>query len=104
VSTTAQSLDLSARYRVDGWPHGVAFYLIGYAQEWEPSTALFVDDETGEEWEEETEEGEWVDNVTHVRAVMVGDDYEHIVDVDDLTPLGENDYCGGCGQIGCDWH
>jgi hypothetical protein len=32
---------------------------------------------------------------------MVGDDREHIVDVDDLTEIAREDYCGVCGQIGC---
>lgn len=36
-----------------------------------------------------------------VLAVMVGDDVRHHVDVDDLEPVEDDDYCGGCGQIGC---
>jgi uncharacterized protein YlxP (DUF503 family) len=42
-----------------------------------------------------------VSSDSQVRAVMVGDDREHIVDIDDLTELGELDYCAECGQIGC---
>lgn len=34
-------------------------------------------------------------------AVMVGDDRKHTVDVDDLVPLADEDYCHVCGQIGC---
>lgn len=34
---------------------------------------------------------------------MVGDDREFDVDVDDLSPLADDDYCGSCGQIGCPW-
>lgn len=34
---------------------------------------------------------------------MVGDDREFVFDVDELTPLDEDDFCGGCGQIGCGW-
>ena len=34
-------------------------------------------------------------------VVMIGDDYHHTVDLDSLTPLEEEDFCGGCGQIGC---
>jgi hypothetical protein len=54
-----------------------------------------------EEYEEETGEGEWIDDPDHrqVRAVMVGDDREHIVDIEDLTVI--TDYCRGCGQIDC---
>jgi hypothetical protein len=32
---------------------------------------------------------------------MVGDDRVHVVDVDDLTEISDEDYCPGCGQIGC---
>lgn len=35
---------------------------------------------------------------------MVGDDHPHIIDPADCTPLNDDDYCGGCGQIGCGWH
>ncbi len=34
--------------------------------------------------------------------IMVGDDYRHHVDLHDVKPLNEEDYCGGCGQIGCE--
>lgn len=56
-------------------------------------------------WRAEDSEGEWVDdpNSGRVRAVMVGDDYEHVVDVSDLVPIDDNEYCSGCGQIGCSW-
>lgn len=33
--------------------------------------------------------------------VMVGDDRRHHVDRHDITPLDDDDWCGGCGQIGC---
>jgi hypothetical protein len=41
-----------------------------------------------------------IDNET-VAAIMVGDDREHVVSVDDLTAIGEDDYCHECGQVGC---
>lgn len=47
------------------------------------------------------EEPEFEDDETRVHAHMVGDDRDHIIDVDDLTPLDDDDYCPGCGQIGC---
>lgn len=90
-------LDLTARYAVDGYP-GIAFYLRGYVR-----TPL-VDDETGEElrvWMGELDDAYDIDR-SQVRAVMVGDDREHLVDVDDLTPLDELGYCAVCGQIGCE--
>lgn len=39
-----------------------------------------------------------------VHAVMIGDDAEWVLNADDLTPLGEDDYCSSCGQVGCSWH
>ena len=46
-------------------------------------------------------EPELVPDFTRVRAVMVGDDREHIVDVSDLTVIPEDGYCRDCGQTGC---
>lgn len=78
-------IDFDARYTVAGY-RGVAFYLLGYRQI-------------------ETEETEWSGQVEEDRdfvvAVMVGDDAKHIVDVEDLTVISEDDYCHECGQIGC---
>jgi len=34
-------------------------------------------------------------------VIMVGDDREHDVDVSDLVPISDSDYCRECGQIGC---
>lgn len=98
---TTTALDLDARYSVAGYG-GIAFYLLGYATEW-----------TEESWEysgegdEEFESSYWynepeeVEDRSRVRAVMVGDDHVHEVDIDDLTVIGELDYCAECGQIGC---
>jgi len=103
MSTT--TLDLSARYRVDGYG-GVAFYLLGWAQDEmapEPWLEHLDDDCEHEEpgcWVY-PEEPEYVDSTTMVRAVMVGDDREHIIPVDDLTVIEDEDYCHECGQIGC---
>ncbi len=85
------TLDLNARYRVDG-RGGVAFYIKRYAQIWVPER-----DDHG--WP--TGEGEYEDDPDTVIMVIVGDDYEHTIYVSDLTPLADDDYCGGCGQIGC---
>jgi hypothetical protein len=32
---------------------------------------------------------------------MVGDDHRWHIDMHDVTPLNDDEYCGGCGQIGC---
>ena len=36
-------------------------------------------------------------------CVMIGDDYKHHVQIDDVHEIDDDDYCSGCGQIGCDW-
>ncbi len=71
-------------YKVKGW-RGVAFHVLGW--ETEP--------------DEDTEWSGYEQRTGRVVAVMVGDDTKHAVDPDDLTPISEDDYCPGCGQIGC---
>ena len=92
---------MTARYQVKNWP-GVAVRIDSYKQRWEPDTCLMQDEE-GNEWEEETGEGEWIDDTdsNQVIVVMVGDDHRHTVDADDLTKINDLDYCHVCGQIGC---
>lgn len=99
------TLDLQARYTVRGW-RGIAFRIAGFPKVWEPWMSVCVDDETGETIEEDTGDGEWVEqdeSCGRVIVVMVGDDKRHEVDTDTLTPLGEGDYCDCCGSIGCNW-
>lgn len=79
-------LDFDARYAVESYP-GIAFYLRGYVM-----TRDADYDWTGIEDEDHS----------FVRAVMVGDDREHIIDVDELRALEDEGYCHVCGQIGCD--
>lgn len=98
-------LDQDARYAVKGWK-GIAFRIYGFPKRWEPETAIIPDHDTGEDVEIETGEGEWIEqdeSCGRVLVVMVGDDRRHEVDVEDLTPLAEDAYCGSCGQIGCGW-
>lgn len=97
-------LDMDATYKVAGWP-GIAFYIHGYPEVWEPYTALIEGDD-GEEHEEDTGDGEWAEQdetCGRVLVVMLGDDTKREVDVSDLTKLDEDGYCSGCGQIGCGW-
>ena len=72
-------------YSVAGWGAGIAWRVYG--------------------WETEpTEDTEWdgiEERTGRVVVVMVGDDRRFSVDPDDLTPLGELDYCASCGQVGC---
>ena len=103
MSETTSKLDTDARYRVKGW-NGIAFFIHGFPKRWEPDTILVEDSETGQEHEEDTGEGEWVEQTEacgRVIVVMVGDDSKHEVDVEDLTPLRRSEYCGSCGQVGC---
>lgn len=78
-------LDLNAKYKVNGYG-GIAFYLLGYEM---------IRDEDYD-WS-----GIEYENSDRVRAVMVGDDRVHLIDVEDLTPLTDDEYCPECGQIGC---
>lgn len=94
------TLDDGIAYRLDGQP-GIAFRVLGPALVWEPATTLAVGPNGEEEEVEMPGEGDWTDDPDRVRVVMLGDDREQVVDVADLTPLAEGDYCNGCGQIGC---
>lgn len=98
----ANELDFKARYSVDGQP-GIAFWLKGYF--------MVLDDCPGHPAGPGDPMGETVycdgscempePDESQVIAVMVGDDREHVIDVDDLTALDEDAYCSVCGQIGC---
>lgn len=96
----SMTLDMSARYRVNGYP-GIAFAVRGYAQQWEPFTCLTLDPESGEECEAQTADGEWYDDVTQVIVTAIGDDRKVTVPIDDLTPLSDDAYCHECGQLDC---
>jgi hypothetical protein len=92
------TLDLDGRYAVAGHD-GIAFWLKDYVR----TLAVDEDGEPIIGWLGDCEDAYDVDT-SMVIAVMVGDDREHVVDVDDLTPLEEDAYCAGCGQLGCGWH
>lgn len=74
----------SDAYRVEGCP-GVACAVLGW--ETEP--------------DEETEWSGYEVRTGRVVACMIGDDHRFTCDPEEITPLGEGDYCPGCGQIGC---
>lgn len=84
VVMNASEIDFDARYKVDGYG-GVAFYLHSWVKMW---------DEVLEEWVDDPD-------YNMVIAIMVGDDREHYIDIADLTKIHDDDYCSGCGQIGC---
>ena len=98
-------MDFNGHYTVKDWGKGIAFYVIGH-----PATVA--------ECQGHPDDGEFYGPIgetfycdgscevpepdkDRVIAVMVGDDREHIVDVDDLVPLSEDAFCPGCGQVGC---
>lgn len=97
---SAQPIDLTAHYTI-GIPD-VAYYLVEYATEWTEEEWIYSGE--GDPEDESSyfyNEPEEVEDRTRVRAVMVGDDRVFIVDVEDLTLLGEEEFCRGCGQVGC---
>jgi len=96
----SHGIDFDAHYTVARWGHGIAFYLLGWKAEQEPLMCYDLD-ETGKETEVETGEWEEVPNYDYVVAVMVGDDRRHIVEVCDLIPLADDQFCRSCGQVGC---
>ena len=114
VTGTVNGIDFDGRFTVADMP-GVAFWLHGWAQESvpesrelaceDPAHVYNLCDDDDPECHDQTcylyNEPETVDDLTRVRAVMVGDDREHVVDVDDLTPLPDDGYCRECGQTGC---
>lgn len=102
MSEQSAELDFSARYRHSDF-RGVALRIHGWVKTWEPYTGLTTD-EDGTEFEEEIPgEGEWVDDVAggRVLVIMVGDDRKYTVDLEDLEPIEDHEYCHECGQIGC---
>lgn len=109
---TVTGVDFSARYAVSSMP-GVAFYVRGYVKEWtEESWELNCDSASCNHVDDFDNslpecylynEPEEYDDMSRVRAVMVGDDHEHIVDVGELSEITEDDYCPSCGQMGCAW-
>jgi hypothetical protein len=111
------AVDFDGRFTAAGMP-GVAFYLMGWAQEWTEEgytlacagedahraihDPLAKDDDGHVSACWLYNEPEQVDRTDQVIAVMVGDDREHIVDVSDLTEIDPDAYCSGCGQVGCE--
>jgi hypothetical protein len=95
-----KELDFDANYRVEGY-RGIAWYLHGYKTE-EVPTICYGIDENGDEYEmEDWSETEKVEDRSQVVATMVGDNRKFTFDVDEVTLLGDDEFCHTCGQIGC---
>ena len=99
------SVDFTARYTVDGYP-GVAWRATRYAttEQYEGDQLVCGDDECDHQLSEmcwTVGDTSLVTDLDMVVAVMVGDDREHLVDVASLTKITDDEFCGGCGQVGC---
>ena len=98
------SVDLNKHY---SW-RGIAVTIAGYVQEERTQDGELICDlefcihDRPECWTED--EFFVADNTDRVRVVMVGDNREHEVDASDLKALLEDEFCRGCGQVGCAWH
>lgn len=92
-------IDMDSTYRVERYK-GVAWRITGYKQVL-TTESFWVKDQYGDdlhvelgEWEDDTESG-------IVLAHMVGDDRIFELYIDELIELNEDEYCPGCGQVGC---
>ena len=100
---TDTAFDFESAYREIGGP-AVSWRVTGYATEWTEEQWLYIGE--GDEDDEETYcycEPEEIEDRTRVVAHMIGDDQDFTFDVEDLEPIADEDYCPGCGQIGCGW-
>jgi len=94
----ADEFDFSATYEAAPFP-GVAFRVRKYFEEEVQTEVHEGNDEDG--MPIYSYEYDNVIDYDRVIAVMIGDDYQHIIEVDDLRKLDEDEFCDGCGQIGC---
>ena len=78
-------VDFEAAYKVEGYG-GIAWRLIGYHT-----------------YRDEDYEWSGIEEVdrSRVNAVMIGDDRVFTLEVSEVTPISEDEYCPECGQIGC---
>ena len=86
VAADAPRVDMDAHYTVDGFHPGIAFYLLGHVERDTPDTYWDGIREVDRDW---------------VRAVMIGDDRVHEIEVCDLNVIPEDGFCRECGQTGC---
>lgn len=99
------TLDFDGFYRVKSEP-GIAWTLRGWAKEAKDRDVLLCEEDLEPVDHEHDVTCGYVETVMverddMVEAVMVGDDRVHLIDVDDLVVITEDEFCHGCGQIGC---
>lgn len=70
--------------RIDGHP-GIAWHVLG----WQTIP------------DEDTVWSGYENRTGMLVCVMVGDDFQWLIDPEDILPLEREEYCGVCGQIGC---
>jgi hypothetical protein len=99
------TVNFDGRFTVAGEPR-IAYYLLGWATEWtEESYELDCDSETHvfdrvhDDYCYLYNKPEQYDRTDQVIAVMVGDDRQHVVNVEDLTEISGDDVCPGCGAV-----
>jgi len=100
-------IDFGARYQVKGYK-GVAFRIVRFSTYMTEETYTLDCDNYDELHVHDyscgmTTDEEEVEDTSIVVGVMVGDDHEMLIDVEDLTKLGEEDYCTGCGATDHKW-
>lgn len=105
MTETTTEVDFNRTYRVRTMP-GIAFRLLDFTMEEVREQGWEVDcDKPGCDHDDDSCyvwcEPEFEPSTTLVNAIMVGDDQVHVVEVSDLTPLDEGEFCQGCGQTGC---
>ena len=88
METEVKEFDFDAVYTVEGW-RGIAWHAWHHEK--------FRD----EDFEWSGIEYEIMDRVV---CTMVGDDRPFTFGIDELTKLKEDEYCPGCGQVGCKAH
>lgn len=76
------NFDFKQAYKAEGYS-GIAWRATGYGEAY---------DEEGEPYLTDL-----------IKAHMIGDDRDFYFEPSELTPIDEDDYCAGCGQIGCGW-
>ena len=99
-ANTATEIDFSANYRIAGYG-GIAWYLRSYAKQYTEESWEYIEGDPDDQGSYMYNEPEEIEDRSRVIAVMVGDDREFEVDIEDITLLPREDFCGQCGQIGC---
>jgi len=81
---------------------GIALAIVGRDTEEETEFLVYCDElDCGHYYDYCFEETTSIVFTGKLIAVMIGDDRKFLVDFQDLTEIDEEEFCYGCGQIGC---